>query len=630
VGTGIVMRTSLKEHLLHFQHVESGRASISALFLGVGIILVGLLVDLPKASLINRATAANATTSVTVLNTPPDWQAYGQSASSTAQEEPGSSTTTPTNVGSQVVWRALANDSSGDNYYLLICKNASTTATANSSAPPTCPGGSTNQWAVSAATLSGSTSQAATTTYSSDLESNTWYAFVCDGSVSNPACNPIPTQGTGTTSSPFAVNHRPTFTVSTDTSPVNPGVLVTWMSTSSDTDVSGTQDTVSLFVCRAADFTGTACGAGGTWCSAIASTTHPACNYTMENPKPDGNYTAFGYIVDNHGFAASGGQQGVDTVMTINNITPSITAASISLLDTDGVGPLVLTSANGQTTGFQLRYTVDDQNSCTTTTNGAEITSAIFNVYRSGVGSTSCQTSGNYNANRCYPSAVGTGMFNYSCTQDAATCSGVNDSSAAWTCTFPLWYIAESTDGTGVATDPIYFAQNWLATAQAGDNNFATSTITEASSGNELNSLLAYDVTTSTIPYGGLQPGQQNDPLSIQTIIRALGNVGLDQTLYGVAMCPQYPSPCFGAATNTIPIAEQRYATSGVAYALGTALLANPGAEIEINVLKTTATTTPAVGTTTWGIRVPAAITLAGSYYGQNTLIGITGESANW
>jgi hypothetical protein len=220
-------------------------------------------------------------------------------------------------------------------------------------------------------------------------------------------------------------------------------------------------------------------------------------------------------------------------------------------------------------------------------------------------------------------------VFNYSCTQDTGTCSGINDSSAAWTCTFPLWYIAESTDGTGVATDPIYFAQNWLASVQAGDNNYATSSLVEASSGNELTSLLAYDVTTSTIPYGGLQPGQQNDPISVETIIRALGNVGLDQTLYGAAMCTTYPT-CGGAATNTIPVGEQRYATSSVTYAQGTALLANPGAELEINVQKSSATASPAQGTTTWGIRVPGAITLAGSYYGQNTLIGITGESANW
>jgi hypothetical protein len=548
-----------------------------------------------------------------------------------ANEDPGSSTTTPTNVGSQITWRATATDSSNDSYYLLICKNFSFGSSTVSGGVPTCGGGNAaNRWAVSSLTTSGSTTVAATTTYSSDAESNPWYAWICDNNGSNPQCNPAYSQGTtGTTSSPFSVNHAPSFTAFIDTSPVNPGTVVTWYSTSSDADVDGTADTVSLYVCRSADFTGSACGAGGTWCSVTGSSTHPSCNYVMENPKPDGNYTAYGYVIDSHGFAASGGQQGANSIMTINNVTPTISAASISLLDTDGVGPLNLTNPNGQTSGFQVKYTVDDQNSCTTTSNGAEITSAIFSVYRSGVGSSSCDATGEYNANRCYPSAVGATVFGYSCTQDTGTCTGVNDSSAAWTCTFPLWYLAESTDGTGTATDTPYFAQNWLASAQAGDNNYATSTLSEASSGNELNSFLAYDVTTSTIPYGGLQPGQQNDPISVETIIRALGNVGLDQTLYGAAMCPTYPT-CLGAATNTIPVGEQRYATSSVPYASGTALLASPGVEFEINVLKSTATSSPAQGTTTWGIRVPGAITLAGSYYGQNTLIGITGESANW
>jgi len=627
VGIGTGMKKALLEHpaygTRHFQHIESGKASIGALFLGVGVILAGLLVDLPKVSFIERATAANATTSVTVLNTPPDWTVY-------ASEDPGSSTTSPTNVGSQISWRGTATDSSGDSYYLLICKTGASSTV--SGGVPTCDGGNTlNRWAVSSLTLSGSSSVAATTTYSSDAESNAWFAWICDNASANPQCNPAYSQGiTGTTTSPFSVNHRPTFTVSTDTSPADPGVVVTWMATSSDPDSDGTQDTVSFFVCKLADFTGTACGAGGTWCTAVASTTHPACNFTLEDPKPDGSYASYGYIIDSHSFAASGGVQGVDTALVVNNVTPTILAASISILDTDSVGPMNLTNPNGQTTGFQVKYTVNDQNSCTTTTNNAEITSAIFNAYRSGVTSAGCDASGEYNANRCYPSAIGTGVFNYSCTQDVGACSGINDASAPWTCTFPLWYLAESTDGTGTATDSPYFAQDWLASAQAGDDDYSTSSLVEASSGNELNSFLAYDVTTSTIPYGGLQPGQQNDPITIETVIRALGNVGLDQTLYGADMCAQYPSPCYGAATNTIPVAEQRYATSSVTYAQGTALLASPGAELEINVFKSTATSSPAQGTTTWGIRVPAAITLAGSYYGQNTLIGVTGESANW
>jgi hypothetical protein len=109
----------------------------------------------------------------------------------------------------------------------------------------------------------------------------------------------------------------------------------------------------------------------------------------------------------------------------------------------------------------------------------------------------------------------------------------------------------------------------------------------------------------------------------------ATGNVGLDETLYGTDMCPTYPT-CGGNATNTIPVGEQRYNTTASAYAAATTLLANPGAELELNVPKSTATATPASQSTHWGISVPIAITLSGDYLGVNTLIGITGESASW
>jgi hypothetical protein len=191
-----------------------------------------------------------------------------------------------------------------------------------------------------------------------------------------------------------------------------------------------------------------------------------------------------------------------------------------------------------------------------------------------------------------------------------------------------LWFHAESTDGTGAPTDPIYFAQNWLASVQAADDNGASSTLVESTTGNELTSFLAYDVATTSISYGGLQPGQSVDPVSKQTDLQATGNVGLDQILYGSDMCPTYPS-CSGNATSTIFVNNQKYATSTLSYAAATTLLANPGAELEINVPKST-TSVPAFRYTYWGILVPGTITLSGDYIGQNTLIGITGESSAW
>lgn len=127
--------------------------------------------------------ADDVTTSITVLNTPPTWTVD-------AEESTESSTSTPTNAGSVITWVGTGTDSSNDNYFLLICKTGSA-PTANASAPPTCNGGSANQWAISATTTSGSQASAATTTreyFPFANESNEWYAWICDANSSLPRC----------------------------------------------------------------------------------------------------------------------------------------------------------------------------------------------------------------------------------------------------------------------------------------------------------------------------------------------------------------------------------------------------------------------------------------------------------
>lgn len=593
-----------------------GKISLLTTFLGVGVLLLGLLIDIPHANKVARADTA--TTSVTVLNTPPQWVVD-------ALEVPESSTSSPTNTGSNVTWQGVAFDSSNDDYYLLICKT-SATPTANSLAAPECAGGSSNRWARSGRVASNATATVSYTTLESDPETNNWYAFICDHNATS-YCNSTYSQGTGTGTSPFKVNHRPTFTVFSVSSPINPGGIVGWSATSSDPDVLA-GDTVQLFVCRGQTFTGNDCGTSGTWCSSGASSSDPYCFFYASSTWPDAYYSAYGYIRDNYGHVPSGGQQGANQRMTVNNVTPSIAGASISLLDTDDTGPLTLTVPGTTTPGFEVRFTVTDQNSCRTASSTDEITESFVNVYRSGITSANCDQSGEYNPNNCYPGSINYGTWNLNCTASSTSCLGVSDADVIIQCTFPLWFHAESTDGTGISTDPIYFAENWLTSAQAADDNGASSTLVEATSGNELNSFLAYDVATTSISYGGLQPGQSVDPVSKITDLQATGNVGLDQTLYGSDMCPTYPT-CSGNATSTIFVNNQKYATSSVAYASAVTLLANPGAESEINVPKST-TSVPAFRLTYWGILVPGAITLSGDYIGQNTLIGITGESSDW
>lgn len=627
--------------LVHSQTI-GGKISIAAALLGVFVILLGLVIELPGGDV---ARANTATTSVTVLNTPPTWVEF-------AHEVASSSTSTPTNSGSTISWTAVADDSSGDNYYLIVCKT-SAAPTPNPGGPPECNGGAVNRYARSGATGTNTPAVAATTTYDGDpQEFFDWWAWICDGTNPGASCNASSTQGLSNpgmweSRSPFVVNHRPTFTVIFNDTPRNPGELITWYATASDPDTYGgtATDTVRLFICRENDFTGTSCGPGGQWANSTtsypgngATTSDPVATTTLANPYPDAQYPGYAFVIDTHGnHAASGGVQGANRSVTVNNITPTVAAASVALLDTDGTGPLTLTQMATRTTGFRVEFTVSDQNSCQTASGTPEIVFGRTDVYRSGITQAGCNQSSQHNPNNCYPfgSATTSDNWTVSCVASStAPCLGTGDSDIVWTCTFPLWYIAEATDGTGGATDPPHWAQNWLASVQTADNNFATSSLVEGTTGNELTSFLAYDTgTTTTIVYGGLQPGQSIDPIgpasSTQVILRAVGNVGLDETLYGTDMCPTYPT-CSGNATSTIFVNEQRYATSSVAYAAATQLGYNPGVELEINVPKSTSTTTPASRMNFWGINVPAAITLSGDYIGVNTLIGIVGESAFW
>jgi len=609
---------------LHNFHGTAGKVTIFTVLAGIAVFAFIFLLDVENKDL-QKVVADTATTSVTVLNTAPTWDVD-------AQEQSESSTTTPTNAGSAVTWVGTGNDSNGEDYFLLVCKN-SVAPTPGADAPPSCDGGASNQWAVSATTTDEVQASASYTTLVGDAEPNDWYAWICDANPVNPKCNATYKQGTYPTASPFEVNHRPTFTAFIDNSPVLPGAVVTFMSTSSDTDVSGTADTVQLIVCKANDFTGSSCGAGGTWATSTLVASDAATSTTIVIPTQDGNYNAYGFVIDSHGFAASGGSQGTDSTLTISNATPTVSAATISLLDTDDVGSLTLLNENGQTAGFEVTFTVTDNNSCVA--NGSttdELSSALVHVYRSGVGQASCNEAGEFNVNSCYTQNAGLSQWAYTAaTQDSGSCNGPTDSDSTWSFTFPLWFTADPTDGAS-ATDTTYFAENWVASVEAIDDNYATSTATEGTSGNELVSFLAYSLDTASIAFGSLEPGQQNDPITSTTVVSATGNVGLDETLYGESMCTTYSGPgsCSVSATSTIPVGEQVYATSSVSYASGNTLLANPGAETEINILKSTSTTTPATGTTYWGINIPATITLAGDYTGEDTIIGIKGEAQDW
>lgn len=610
----------------------AGKITVYSTFIGVVVFAFIFIFNIGETKInkvVAQTTTGTATTSVIVVNTPPSWTA-------TATEAVESSSNNPTNAGDVVTWTAIGTDSNGEDYWLLICDNANA-PTATSNGAPTCNGGV--QWAVSATTSSGAEATAATTTLDGWAESNDWYAWVCDGNVGTPRCSVDYTQGThATNSSPFEVNHRPSFTVFNDTSPGDPGTVVTFTSTSSDTDTSGAADTVRLFVCATAGFdTALDTCTGITLASTtVGAASDASASYTIIVPTQDQDYGAYGYVIDNHGFEATGGQQGQDTVLTVSNVAPTVASSTISLVQpvtTD----IILAVEAGETTGLTLEFYVSDSNSCMAAGGGAgsEITDYNLSIYRSGVGSTTCAVTGPYNANFCYPSSVAPVAWGLSCTASSTTCIDENDEDILYECTFPLWYIADPTGS--VQTQ--YPAENWLAQVQAiddgQDGNLASLTgpLSESESGVDVEPLLAFALNTLSIAYGSLEPGQQNDPLSATTTVSATGNVGLDKDVVGESMCEGYTqmTPCAPSDTSTIPASEQRFtATSSSAYADATPLSSTTPQLIDINVQKSTATATQAFANAYWGIRVPASITYAGEYTGHNTFTAVLSDPDDW
>lgn len=614
----------------HFHLSQAGKVTLAALS-GVAVGLFIFIAFVSYNVKVPTVSADNVTTSVYVLNTPPLWTVD-------AEEQTASATTTPTNAGSAVTWIATATDSNNDDYYLLICKT-SATPTANSGAAPNCGGGISNQWAVSALTASAAQATVSTTTketFPFQNESNDWYAWVCDANASLAQCNATYKQTNGTLSkaSPFVVNHPPYFTAVANNSPVDPGGTITWTTTASDPDSLGGSDTIRLLVCKLNDFTGTACGPGGAWATSTLTASNPSTSTVITIPAQDKVYAAYVFVVDDNDLAATSSFQANNSQFTVNNVAPVVTQSSVTLVDPVHSSTTIQLSVPHSTSGpYWVTGQIVDNNSCLNSSSGNEISSISAAVYRSGIASTSCRVSGDYNSNNCYPQA--SPLTNFSCTQDTASCTGATDTNITFTCTFSLWYNADPTDAGAQ-----YENQTWGAQVQATDDNALQSLFASSTSGSKvLESFLAFDVPETSIAYGGLQPSQQSpDPLSTTTSLLAYGNVGLDQTVHGDTMCPTWSSAdsCDTNGvdpTNDIPVTNQKVATSSINYASSFAYALSGSTtpvSVGIHVPKTTSTSSPQSKNNYWGIAIPGTITVAGSYTGQNTITAVTSNSSNW
>lgn len=627
------------------RYVETaGKITVLTALLGVFIFAVVFLLNIGSNELQKvqaQFDSGVATTSLTVLNTPPEW-VLGQEG----REEFESSTTSPTNSFSEISWVGTATDANTAPYFMIICStdtppipNASVNiATPNDNlgtAAPDCADGV--EWAVSTSTVSGQPARAATTTVEAAPfgQINEWYAWVCDDDPVSPRCTSAFSQGTtASNTSPFYVNPRPTFTTFGNDGPVDPDGTLTFLSTSSDAYTPLDAD-IFLIVCAADTYDPLTneCGPGDFLASSTAVVKSDAsAEFFVAAPRQDDTYAAYGYIFDQFGHSAVGGAHATNVTFDVNNVAPTVLNTNIIL---NGGLDIILTAPASETTGFTLDFTIRDANSCQAAASaggGPEITSFVASVYRSGVGSTTCDGSaGPYNPNSCYPSGVPTSVWNLNCTASTTSCTGPTDQDQLFNCSFPLWFIADPTSGT--AADTPYSAEDWMAAVAGVDNGSATGTLTEINTGVDLDGLLAIDLQTQDIIYSDLEPGDQMASLTASSTIRAIGNTGLNQLLGGDSMCESYTpgNPCPVSTTSTIPQDQQRYASTSTSYANGFVLAPTSSpALFEIKIPKPTSTSTPITGTTFWGIAVPGTIQVAGLYTGQNLFIGDVSDPIDW
>jgi len=559
-------------------------------FLIMSLILSTALIFNLRSS---KVEADSADTSVTVGNTLPTFNSGYE-----PHEDPASDGTTPTDVGSDVTFKGTATDANDDDWKLLICATAGTTGV-------TCTGTVICNTAV--AVSSNTEASCAYTALVGDNQSNDWYGYACDAVGCFGESHKVDSSGP-----PFKVNHSPAFTVYADDGPKGPATTITWTTTASDPDSDTTPDTISLYVCKAADFTGSACGGSGTWCSDTGKASDPTCFTTT--PRPDGDYAAYGYVVDSHGFVSVDTAQGTDSSPTVTNSTPSITNTSIYLLDVDGSGNLTLTGEQTETANFTVTFIVNDANSCQNISSGDEISSAFINVRMSEKAQGACDITGEYDANDCYPDDYASWNPVCAASSTVDACNDNTDTSVGWACTFPLQYHADPT----VASTP-KAAFNWVAAAQAEDDDAANTSLIDSSTGsNEMDKFMAYDLNTATIAYGTVAPDA--DSLEKTTTVEATGNVGLDENLFGSQLCNDYPT-CGDA--DDIAIAQQNYnLTQGQGWGgTGHVDLSGTPTETELDCSKTTITGTPATANTYWYLHVPLGQAVD-VYTGSNTIEG--------
>ena len=243
-----------------------------------------------------------------------------------------------------------------------------------------------------------------------------------------------------------------------------------------------------------------------------------------------------------------------------------------------------ITLTPGSTTTVYATGTVTDSNGY------ADLTSATGTIYRSGVGS------------QC--TADNTNCYRATSTCSLTDCSG---NTCTISCTAGIYYFADPTDiGT-------YSAQNWQAFLSAVDASSGYGSSTSITQ--ELLTLRALSVT-SAINYGSIEVLSDTGATDATTTIQNVGNDAIDISIAGTDMT---------SGLSTIPVSQQKYATSTFTYSVCTSCVAlsSSTSNLEVDLSKPTSTVSSVVDEVYWGIAIPFGIA-ATAHQGSNTFYAIS------
>lgn len=540
------------------------------------------IVSLPKAQ-----AQDTASTTVTVKNANPI-------ISVAPAESPSSTSTTPVNVGDGISFSITATDAESNNFYLIVCSSDNVTAS-TTGGTPAC--GDTT-FCTSTATVAG---VQATCSYNSvadpGAEIDQWWAFACDDHATEAGCS-ASSQGaapqTGDNSSPFYVNHAPIFSsASTTDNFKDPGGTFIVTASTTDSDVAGAPDQIVMEVCSTNSWaTSTGCAASS-WCIGTSTSPNVTCSFATTTPAPAGQFSYFVFVKDWHQMPVASSQS---ATYTVNNVAPEVDNVIIN------GGAIITPTMKGMVEyiASTTSLSVSDDNGC------GDIVAATSTIYWSSATSTyDCSMDDNY----CFK------VTSVNCVADAGTCTSGDDATMGYTCTTSIAFHAQPTDGIGNPAS----ATDWRGSISVRDDDGAFGVGT-STSGVELITVTAIEVTEIEIPYGSVSGGTSTgDNLATTTIIN-YGNSPLDSEIEGTDMDKT-------DLTDQIPSDEQKFDLGTVNYTVMTYALSSTTPQTIDTLINKPSSQVDVSDEIYWGINIPGGTT-SGDYEGTNTFTAALDDDA--